>query len=127
MIDRLVLEEALPFWLILEYAAPIWAPESSSAIDKEKELVALLKQKMIHNIEELSNSAEIQIIVHTDKSSKSKLDNGGSELYFIHPNGKLESYSIFTSKISTSVTSEFMAIKGALDNYHNSGIYPVPF
>ncbi|GFT25189.1 dnaJ homolog subfamily C member 5 [Trichonephila clavipes] len=87
-----------------------------------KESATLLKQKYIHSIEELLNLIKNQVIAFTEGSSDSDLDKGGDDIYFIHPNGGLESFRIPTGKISSNFMCEHMAIKGALDNYHNWAI-----
>ncbi|PRD17660.1 UNVERIFIED_CONTAM: hypothetical protein NCL1_63716, partial [Trichonephila clavipes] len=98
------------------------APEDSGDYCNLKESATLLKQKYIHSIEELLNVIKNQVIAFTEGSSDSDLDKGGDDIYFIHPNGGLESFRIPTGKISSNFMCEHMAIKGALDNYHNWAI-----
>ncbi|GFW73026.1 uncharacterized protein TNCV_831451 [Trichonephila clavipes] len=70
---------------------------------------ALLKQKSIHAIEELLNSAKNQVIANTNVYSDSDLDKGGVGIYFIHPNEELKSFRIPTGKVSSNFTPSILA------------------
>ncbi|GFR24430.1 hypothetical protein TNCT_668291 [Trichonephila clavata] len=78
---------------------------------------ALLKQKSIPTIEELSNSAQIQVIASTDGSSDCDLDETGAGIYFIHPIVEFKSYRIPTSKFSFNFSCKLLALKGAFHKY----------
>ncbi|GFS48875.1 uncharacterized protein TNCV_293241 [Trichonephila clavipes] len=54
--------------------------------------------------------------------SYSDLENDDAGIYFISPNCELESYRALTGKISSNFMCDLMAIKEALDNYHNREI-----
>ena len=85
----------------------------------KNEPAAVIKEKGLHTICELSNSTQNLAIAFTDGSSDSSLDRGGAGIYLTYANGNSESRKISVGKIASNYTCELVAIKEALSLYYN--------
>ncbi|CAL1288993.1 unnamed protein product [Larinioides sclopetarius] len=88
----------------------------------KKEPAAVIKEKGLHTIQELSNLTQNMAIAFTDGSTDSSLDRGGAGILLTYVNGKSESHKISVSKIASNYTCELVAIKEALNFYHYKDI-----
>ncbi|CAL1278784.1 unnamed protein product, partial [Larinioides sclopetarius] len=88
----------------------------------KKEPTAVIKEKGLHTIRELSNSTQNMASAFTDGSSDSSLDRGGAGVFLTYANGKSESHKISVGKIASNYTCELVAIREALNLYHNKDI-----
>lgn len=88
----------------------------------KKEPAAVIKEKGLHTIRELSKSTQNMAIAFTDGSSDSSLDRGGAGIFLTHANDKSESHKISVGKIASNYTCELVAIKEALNLYYSKAI-----
>ncbi|GFW72572.1 uncharacterized protein TNCV_3798001 [Trichonephila clavipes] len=82
----------------------------------------LLKNESIHTIEELSNSAQNQVIVHMDGSSDSDLDKCTAEIYLIHQMANLSPIEFTWIRFPQTLLASLWPLKKLWNNYHNRPI-----